>query len=172
MVYKEINSLSVQIRHCYGFNKKSKNPVYFSVSSLSGETEKLLRNVCGFPDNWLGRGFDCTDKDLVELHDPSKLVYLTSDSDNIIEHLEDDKVYVIGGIVDRNRLKGVAFDRAKALGLQTAKLPITKHLDLEATKVLTCNHVFEILLKYKENNKDWKQAMLDVLPQRKDVKAK
>jgi hypothetical protein len=31
---------------------------------------------------------------------------------------------------------------------------------------------FEILLKYRENGNDWKKAMLDVLPNRKDVKAK
>jgi tRNA (guanine9-N1)-methyltransferase len=86
--------------------------------------------------------------------------------------LEDDKVYIIGGIVDRNRLKRAAISRAEELGIATAKLPITDYLSMATTKVLTCNHVFEILLKYRERGNDWKKAFLDVLPVRKDAKEK
>lgn len=62
--------------------------------------------------------------------DKTKLVYLTSDSGNVLEALEDDKVYVIGGIVDRNRLERAAISRAEELGIATAKLPITDYLSM------------------------------------------
>ena len=87
-----------------------------------------------------------------------------------MESLDDGITYVIGGIVDRNRLKGIARDKAKKLGIKTAKLPIDEYLELSATKVLTCNHVFEILLKYREQDDDWKNAFIGVLPARKDIK--
>mmetsp|Transcript_1756 Transcript_1756/g.2529 ORF Transcript_1756/g.2529 Transcript_1756/m.2529 type:complete len:331 (-) Transcript_1756:27-1019(-) len=170
MTKKEIGSLSSQIRYCYAINKKSYFPVYLSVSSLSGTTHENLTKCEGFPDNWRARAFDCSEKPLVEMHTKKdNLVYLTSDSDNVLQELDNSKVYVIGGIVDRNRLKGATVNKAKELGIETAKLPIDDHLKLCATKVLTCNHVFEILLKFREH-KEWKKALLDVLPARKDIK--
>ena len=174
MTAKEINSLSQQIRYCYASNRRSKNPVYLSVANLAGTTLDHMKNVAGFPDQWKSRAFSYSEtKSVVELHDPdakSKLVYLTSDSDTVLEHLDDSKIYIIGGIVDRNRLKRAAISRAETFGLPTAKLPITDYFKLVTTKVLTCNHVFEILIKYRELGNDWKKAMLDVLPVRKDIK--
>jgi tRNA (guanine9-N1)-methyltransferase len=173
MTVKELNSLALQIRYCYSCNRKSDNPVYFSVAGLAGHPLELLKKVEGFPEQWSKRAFDCSEKSLMEMHpDKSKLVYLTSDSENTVQHLEDDKMYVIGGIVDRNRLKCAAIGQAESMGIATAKLPITDYLDLVTTKVLTCNHVFEILLKYRQNGNDWKKAMLDVLPNRKGVHPK
>ena len=100
-------------------------------------------------------------------------MYLTSDSDTILEHLEDDAVYIIGGIVDRNRLKGVAMQRATELGISTAKLPLDEYLkQMPSTRVLTCNHVFDILLKYRENGNNWSLALQQVLPSRKGAELK
>ena len=173
MTQKELNSLALQIRYSYSCNRKADYPVYYSVSGLDGTVLESMKKVEGFPQQWLKRAFRYSEKPLLQLHpDKSKLVYLTSDSENTLDHLEDDKIYVIGGIVDRNRLKRAAIDRAEQDGIATAKLPITDHLQLVTTKVLTCNHVFEILLKYRQNGNDWKKAMLDVLPGRKEAQAK
>ena len=97
-------------------------------------------------------------------------MYLTSDSDHTLDHLDNTKTYVIGGIVDRNRLKGLTTTKARKMDIATARLPIDRFLHLCATKVLTCNHVFEILLKYRERDNDWKEALLEVLPARKDIR--
>lgn len=102
------------------------------------------------------------------------LVYLTGDSPNTLSSLDNNTTYIIGGIVDRNRLKRAAINRADALNITTARLPLEENLDFRgSTRVLTCNHVFEILLKYRENGyKDWKDAILSVLPGRKEVQEK
>ena len=50
-----------------------------------------------------------------------EIVYLTADSENVIDTLDATKVYVIGGIVDRNRYKSLTLDRAKERGIQTAR---------------------------------------------------
>lgn len=49
----------------------------------------------------------------MELFDKHDLVYLTSDSSNVLEKLDPSRVYVVGGIVDRNRHKGVTHARAE-----------------------------------------------------------
>jgi tRNA (guanine9-N1)-methyltransferase len=188
MTDKEIASLSSQIRYCYAVNKKSSMPVFFSVTGLSehGKTWETLRKVSGFPSQWVPRAFSFSSNCFTEaltsqtsaadidkpdsLYDKSKFVYLTSDSDMVLDRLDDSKIYIIGGIVDRNRLKGATYKKAQELGIPTAKLPIEQYLQLFSTKVLCCSHVFEILLKYKENGYDWKKAMISVLPARKDAK--
>jgi tRNA (guanine9-N1)-methyltransferase len=115
MMAPEINSLSSQIRYCYAANKRAKHPVNVKVTSLGGSTLASLENVGGF-EQWTHKAFDCTSEDAVSAYnDKSKLVYLTSDSDNILDTLEDGKVYIIGGIVDRNRLKRAAINRAEGL---------------------------------------------------------
>ena len=172
MTSKEINSLASQIRYCYSNNKRSRRPCLLAATSLEGETLEHLQNVCGF-DDWHKRAFTHTQESLKEFYKDrmEKIVYLTSDSETTLTELEDNKIYIIGGIVDRNRLKRAAINRAEALGVATAKLPLDEHLKkMQATRVLTVNHVFEIMIRYRENGKDWKKALLDVLPHRKEVR--
>ena len=50
-------------------------------------------------------------------------------------------MYIIGGIVDHNRLKGVTYAKATQQGIATAKLPLDKCVAMgSATRVLTVNH--------------------------------
>ena len=41
----------------------------------------------------------------MEIFPKVDLVYLTSDTDNVLSVVDTSKVYIIGGIVDHNRLK-------------------------------------------------------------------
>ncbi|KAL3809352.1 hypothetical protein ACHAXA_009060 [Cyclostephanos tholiformis] len=109
-----------------------------------------------------------------------RFVYLTGDSPNTLKTLSNNSTYIIGGIVDRNRLKFAAMKRAESinkvaphLNVCTARLPLDEHVDLKgSTRVLTCNHVFEILQRYRENGADWRDAIMTVLPCRKDAEEK
>jgi len=199
MTPKEINSLATQLRFCYSVNRRNPHPCRLAATSVSGTTLEHLQKVSGF-EEWSKRAFTVTSESLevfypnnqrqqeqqpTRIDDKSNpgtsthlnnnnnndIVYLTSDSETVLQDLDNTKIYVIGGIVDRNRLRRAALDRANELGVTTARLPIDEHMQMgEATRVLTVNTVFELLLKYREHGRDWKKALLEVLPHRKDAK--
>ena len=97
--------------------------------------------------------------------DIEKIVYLTPDSENVLDSINPDYSYIIGGIVDKNRFKGKTYEIAKNMNIKTARLPVSEHLDLKASSVLTIFHVVEILLKYKEC-RDWKVSLEAFVPKR------
>lgn len=66
-----------------------------------------------------------------------KIVYLSSDSDNTLERLAKDEVYIIGGLVDHNRHKGMCHSRAEAAGIRHARLPLPENIILKSRTVLT-----------------------------------
>lgn len=98
--------------------------------------------------------------------DLKDIVYLTADSENIINELDPKKAYIIGGIVDRNRYIRLTYDKAIAQGIGHAKLPIGDHLKLTTSAVLAVNHVFEIVAE-QFNIKDWSKTLYKVIPGRK-----
>lgn len=57
------------------------------------------------------------------------------------------------------------------MGIATARLPIGEYITMTHRKVLTVNHVFEIMMNYLRD-KDWRQAFLSIIPERKLVDKK
>lgn len=170
MTEKEISSMVSQITRCYSLNRTSPRPLNLMITSFDKRLKSLFEarfsdqhkawNRSTFYDN------DLEEKINDETLSRENIVYLTADSDNILEKLDETKTYVIGGIVDRNRHKNICKFRAEKYKITTAALPLTKYINLQQSQVLTVNHVFEILLRYLETE-DWKQAILETIPQRK-----
>ena len=55
---------------------------------------------------------------------------MTAEADDTVENLEPGVVYIIGGVVDRNRLPGFCAERAENLGIPQKKLPIREYIDV------------------------------------------
>ncbi|KAL8206841.1 UNVERIFIED_CONTAM: hypothetical protein K2H54_031367 [Gekko kuhli] len=104
-----------------------------------------------------------------ELIKKEDIVYLTSDSPDFLNELDESKAYVIGGLVDHNHHKGITYKMAQELGITHAQLPLGVFLKMDGRKVLAVNHVFEIILAYLEK-RVWEEAFFTVLPPRKGAK--
>ncbi|KAA0723020.1 tRNA methyltransferase 10 -like protein A [Triplophysa tibetana] len=166
MVLKDVKKLHKQIQRCYAENRRTQHPVQARVSFIKIGS---VANLCG--RFLLNTTFDLTDVHIKsdpfhEIMSKEDLVYLTSDSPNVLQELDEAKAYVIGGLVDHNHHKGVTFDLAKKLGIAHAQLPLGSFVKMNSRKVLAVNHVFEIILAFLEK-RDWKEAFFTVLPQRK-----
>jgi len=95
-----------------------------------------------------------------------EIIYLSSDSPDTLTELKPYSTYIIGGLVDRNRHKGICYKRAKDRGMKTARLPIGEYMEMTSRFVLATNHVSEIMVKWLELG-DWGEAFLKVVPKRK-----
>merc|ERR1712059_94784 len=130
---------------CYSINRRLPNPLQLHMTSFEGRFDKV------FPSD--------------------DIVYLSSDSENVLTDLEENKVYIIGALVDHNHNKGICHSKATEAGVATARLPIDEFISMKTRKVLTINHVYEILASVTQG-KSWKEAFLEVIPDRKGIMVK
>ncbi|KAL2835068.1 hypothetical protein BDW59DRAFT_137051 [Aspergillus cavernicola] len=95
-----------------------------------------------------------------------EIVYLSSDSPDTLTELKPYSTYIIGGLVDKNRHKGICHKRATEMGIKTAKLPIGDYVQMTSRSVLATNHVVEIMIRWLQLQ-DWGDAFMKTLPPRK-----
>ncbi|KAL9642083.1 hypothetical protein ABK040_004132 [Willaertia magna] len=157
---REINSLAQQLSKCYAAYKRMKNPIFLQFTSLQGALYNDLKFFEGFPDRWLMK---INSEHFIDIYRKEEepqfdLIYLSADSDNEIDEFKPGTIYIIGGIIDKNRHKNLcnqlAIDKYK---LKTAKFPIDKHVQLKCSSVLTTNQCVEIIstfisIKEEEQN--------------------
>ena len=165
---KEWSSFSKQLRFVYERNSKTTAPFKLTFTGLDGEFGDFIRRTNGGSENWHVVRETRTIREMIEADAEKKkrFVYLTGDSENELSALEDGTVYVIGGFIDRNRHKGLTLNKARELGVAHARLPISEHLKLRGSYVLTVNQTTNVLTSYRELE-DWGKAMESVVPLRK-----
>lgn len=157
MIDKEIKSMCSQLTRCHAENRSAKHPCEIYLTGLNDRIAHRFHTV--FKDqhkNWKNvKVFDCdfideASGDIIDSLSKSDLVYLSADSENTIDVIDENKTYIIGGIVDKNRYKNLCQDKASKWNIPTARLPIGEYIDMASRKVLTVNHVFEIMSRWLE----------------------
>jgi len=190
---KERVSLGAQLTRSYSDNYRAPYRGHLAITSFGGHLKERFDTVLRRThENWKGVRFFQEDylhaAELAKewMKDPQRggkmagvftdktdakpedgeVVYLTSDSPYTLTELKPYSTYIIGGLVDKNRHKGICYKRATARGVKTAKLPIGEYIQMASRQVLATNHVVEIMLKWLELG-DWGEAFIQVIPRRK-----
>lgn len=122
-----------QIMYCYAVNGRYSCPSHLWLTGCQGEMQDQLQRLPGF-DKWL---IEKENRPYIEAFQDQKerLVYLTADSETTLDVLDPKHIYIIGGLVDRNRWKGLTMKKAEDQGIQTAKLPIGTYLKMSSSQV-------------------------------------
>lgn len=87
-----------QVLRVYTSNRRAKSPMQLHLSGFNGKSKKEMARHNGY-EHW-DINFHCDE--YINIFPKDKLIYLTSESDNLITTLESDKIYIIGGLVDHN----------------------------------------------------------------------
>uniref|UniRef100_A0AC35UG85 SAM-dependent MTase TRM10-type domain-containing protein n=1 Tax=Rhabditophanes sp. KR3021 TaxID=114890 RepID=A0AC35UG85_9BILA len=153
-----------QLAYCYAYNRRASNPLQFHIVGLKGKCESEYLDFT-YQGAW---DVHMSTKPLTEVFAPEDMIYLTSDSPNDLKDIEEDKVYVIGGLLDHNSCPKLTLNLAEKAGIKHARLPIGEYMKLRTRTTLTINQVYEIILKYSES-KSWEKAFFDVIPARKGI---
>ncbi|MEW5297360.1 MAG: hypothetical protein WDW36_000573 [Sanguina aurantia] len=160
-----------QLAYSYSANKSAVMPVHLHLTSFAGSVRAVAEKKSQGGELWacvLNWQVTHSEQAYHECYKDrlQDLVYLSAEADEELDVLDPTKVYIIGGLVDHNKYKGLCERQAKERGLKTARLPIARYVHLNSRAVLTVNHVFDILLQYY-NEPDWKAVLDRVLPKRK-----
>ncbi|EAK88191.1 conserved protein [Cryptosporidium parvum Iowa II] len=106
------------------------------------------------------------EKPFWEVFPLSQIVVLSPDSSEELEEFEPDKVYIIGGLVDRTVTKYESLNQALEKKCVCKKLPVKSLISGRANCILNVNTVVEILVnRYHQN--DWKTSISQAIPVRK-----
>ncbi|KAH3670440.1 hypothetical protein OGAPHI_000955 [Ogataea philodendri] len=172
MLDKEIVSTSNQLVTSYADNKKYPYRVDLTVTSFGKRLKERFDTVLPHYANWKPEHMKFTPESLESVlpEDYSKAVYLTADTDEILETLEPGMTYIVGGIVDKGRHKLLCKKKADELGIPTKRLPIDEYIKISGRRVLATSHVVEMLIRRNEFD-SWKEVFESVIPLRKVKKA-
>ena len=177
MEKKEQKSLSSQLALCYNINKRNNKKINFYFTNMTQELMNILNKSDA--DKWKVHYHDepfYLIDDLIKLK--KEFVYLSPDAEEELNDVSEDKIYIIGGIVDRTVIQNLSLNRIISLKnddnceikIVAKKLPLIKYIKDVKNTVLNINTVVEILSLYAdmdEDKKDWKTVFEKALPKRK-----
>eukprot|EP01024_Parvocaulis_polyphysoides_P011469 TRINITY_DN14015_c0_g4_i1.p2 TRINITY_DN14015_c0_g4~~TRINITY_DN14015_c0_g4_i1.p2 ORF type:complete len:349 (-),score=24.09 TRINITY_DN14015_c0_g4_i1:308-1354(-) len=174
---REMKSLAKQIERGMGYNKKANFPVNLSLTSFSG-------GLKGFSDKLGAEHWSCHKhtENVLQLFPVDQLVILSPDAEQPLQEVEKDKIYVIGGLVDRTVQKNITQQFGFLNGLQTRRLQVNELIESETDlqcqeqtqqqgfhsqhHILTINQVIQALVDFQEYG-NWQQVLQRVVPTRK-----
>lgn len=164
MTNRERISFAKQISLCHAINNNNNSSFNIEIFNYKEYPEYKDMNIISYPYNFLSENMYKKIYIIrTNYHNINDLIYLSPDSENIMDKYDPNKIYIIGGIIDRTVSKNESKNRADLLHIKTMKLPLKDHITIGKPSIilliigLNIDVVFNILLNLK-NGKDWDEA--------------
>lgn len=169
MTHKDIVSVTTQLNALYAVNRLLGEPFHIDLVGLGAADQLRSRIDSKLPHMRSWFAFQCHDASLLDhfAAHRHRLVFLTAESDSVLDDVADDDIYIVGALVDHNTRIGICHQFATDNGLRTARLPLAENVALNSRKVLAINHVVQILCRHRHHAGDWAAAIADTMPKRK-----
>jgi tRNA (guanine9-N1)-methyltransferase len=185
MAGKEITSLVKQIQLSYAALRKSvlfdKGPrAQINVTSVEPDSEFSKKLKEQNSEKWHVNFYKENYWDILNSENarPTKVVVLCPDATEVLEAVDLDSVYILGGLVDRTVQSKISYNQTSQLvlseknsenkfSLKICRLPIREHISCPKSTVLNINTVIEILLKMLIPGADWSEVLKKCVPKRK-----
>ncbi|KAL7066348.1 tRNA -methyltransferase family protein [Cryptosporidium serpentis] len=106
------------------------------------------------------------EKPFWDIFPKDNIVILSPDANEELQNFEPNKVYIVGGLVDRTVTKYESLNQGIEKDLVCKKLPIKSFIGEKANCILNVNTVIEILVNYIHKN-NWKEALVKSIPTRR-----
>ena len=121
---RENRSLAQQVKLVYTLLKRMRANFQLHLTSLDAQNPASAHLANSGLSGWK---VQVHDESAWELFPSEDLVILSPDATECLETIDEDKIYVIGGLVDRRIQKKRTFDQAKDQDLQLRKLPLKEY---------------------------------------------
>lgn len=169
MKLHETRLLLKQLVILYNFNKyRSQEPFDLHFTGCDPNST-LMKEMPRFLPNFDSPRFMASlhQRSYLDLFPAQHLVYLSPHAHRSLEEVNEDMIFVIGGLIDKSFHQPITLTKAKSAGVQSYRLPIDEYiLWRSGSKALCLNHVIAILHDVRMTG-DWSQALRSNIPQRK-----
>ncbi|XP_042566376.1 tRNA methyltransferase 10 homolog B isoform X4 [Clupea harengus] len=126
-ILMELSRLAGQIRRLYGSNRNALRPFHLYLTEFRLDS-RLYTECVRMNDGFHEYAMEMTEQSWLHLFPVEDVVYLTPDAEQALENVDDETVYILGGLVDESiqkparRLSPLFFNTGGQEGSQETKL--------------------------------------------------
>lgn len=160
---KERKSMARQMLRAYGTNLKAPEPLDLHFTALSSAT-KHPDLLCPHWTTW--KGCKTSDSPALGTWPAHQLVWLSPDAEEPLLKLDSEKVYVVGGLIDRSVKKNHTLKLANDANIHVMRLPLREYAPVSNVHpILDVVTVVQILASVNSGG-SWREALAAHLPKR------
>ncbi|OQR69979.1 mitochondrial ribonuclease P protein 1-like [Tropilaelaps mercedesae] len=169
MTLREARKAAVDLLQLYSFNRRCSEPFNLTLCSLvDPRQESTTPNQLTLPlivyeslINNRSAPMPCeyTPQSVSDVFPLEQVVYLSPEGEEELETLDEDTVYVIGVFVDKECQPGISAERARQLGVRSARFPVRVRLFWDGNeKPLHLEQCLRVL-HHVRNGRSWREAI-------------